>query len=82
VKYGALVTISIMVIAASSAFWIYNSYPVMDLAWRMREYSTYPMTIFDGFFKILLTYVVPIAFFALSYWVWSKDVSSYSGKGS
>ncbi|MEJ2757603.1 MAG: ABC-2 family transporter protein [Anaerolineales bacterium] len=61
---GALVTISVMVIAASSAFWIYNSYPVMDLAWRLREYSPYPMTIFDGFFKILLTYVIPIGFIA------------------
>jgi len=61
---AALVTISIMVIAASSAFWIYNSYPVMDLAWRLREYSPYPMTIFDGFFKILLTYIVPIGFIA------------------
>lgn len=61
---AALVTISIMVIASSSAFWIYNSYPVMDLAWRLREYSSYPMTIFDGFFRILFTYIVPIGFIA------------------
>ncbi|MFC1936739.1 ABC transporter permease [Chloroflexota bacterium] len=61
---AALVTISIMVIASSSTFWIYNSYPVMDLAWRLREYSPYPMTIFDGFFKVLFTYVIPIGFVA------------------
>jgi len=61
---AALVTISIMVIASSAAFWIYNSYPVMDLAWRLREYSAYPMTIFDGFFRILFTYIVPIGFIA------------------
>ncbi len=43
------------------------------------------MTIFDGFFKILLTYVVPIgfiAFFALVYRVWNKGVNSFSGTGS
>jgi ABC-2 type transport system permease protein len=61
---AALVTISIMVMASSSTFWIYNSFPVMDLAWRLREYSPFPMTIFDGFFKILLTYIIPIGFVA------------------
>lgn len=61
---AALVTIAIMIIASSSAFWIYNSFPVMDLAWRLREYSPYPMTIFDGFFKILFTYIIPIGFVA------------------
>jgi ABC-2 type transport system permease protein len=61
---AALVTISIMVIASCSTFWIYNSYPVMDLAWRLREFSPYPMTIFDGFFKFLFTYLIPIGFIA------------------
>jgi ABC-2 type transport system permease protein len=61
---AALVTISMMVIASCSTFWIYNSYPVMDLAWRLREYSPYPMTIFDGFFRILFTYIIPIGFVA------------------
>lgn len=61
---ASLVTISIMVISASSAFWIYNSFPVMDLARRLREFSPYPMTIFDGFFKVLLTYLIPIGFIA------------------
>lgn len=61
---AALVTISIMVLAACSTFWIYNSYPVLDLARRLREFAPYPMTIFDGFFKILFTYVIPIGFVA------------------
>jgi ABC-2 type transport system permease protein len=53
-----------MVISSCSAFWIYNSFPVMDLARRLREFSPYPMTIFDGFFKVLLTYLIPIGFIA------------------
>ena len=36
----------------------------MDLARRLREFSPYPMTIFDGFFKVLLTYLIPIGFIA------------------
>jgi len=61
---AALVVIAIMIIASCSTFWIYNSFPVMDLAWRLREYSPYPMTIFDGFFKVLFTYIIPIGFVA------------------
>lgn len=61
---AALVTISIMIMASCSTFWIYNSFPVVDLAWRLREYSPYPMTIFDGFFRILFTFIVPIGFVA------------------
>lgn len=61
---AALVIIAIMIISAVSTFWIYNSYPVMDLAWRIREFSPYPMTIFDGLFKFIFTYVVPIGFVA------------------
>jgi ABC-2 type transport system permease protein len=61
---AALVTISIMVIAACTSFWIYNSYPVLDLARRLREFSPYPMTIFDGFFKLMFTYIIPIGFVA------------------
>ena len=61
---ASLVTISIMMIASCSAFWIFNSWPVLDLARRLREFSPYPMTIFDGFFRILFTYIIPIGFVA------------------
>jgi ABC-2 type transport system permease protein len=61
---AALVIIAIMIISAVATFWVYNSYPVMDLAWRIREFSPYPMTIFDGFFKFMFTYIVPIGFVA------------------
>ena len=59
---ASLVIISIMIVAASASFWIYNSFPVMDLAWRLREYAPYPMSIYKGFFQILFTYVIPIGF--------------------
>jgi ABC-2 type transport system permease protein len=61
---AALVIISIMIISAVATFWIYNSYPVMDLAWRIREFSPYPMTIFDGVYRFLFTYIIPIGFVA------------------
>jgi ABC-2 type transport system permease protein len=61
---AALVIISVMIISAVATFWVYNSYPVMELAWRIREFSPYPMTIFDGAFRFLFTYIIPIGFVA------------------
>lgn len=61
---ASLVIISLLVIAASVAFWILDSFPIIALAFRVREFSQYPMTIMDGFFRFLFTYAVPIGFVA------------------
>jgi len=108
---AALVQISIMVAAACAAFWILNSYPVLGLAWKLREFSPYPMSIFDGAFRFAFTFIIPIGFvafypsqlflrpeevspliyfspligiglFAITYWIWTRGVNSYTGTGS
>ena len=108
---AALVQISIVVAASCAAFWVLDSYPVLGLAWKLREFSPYPMTIFDGAFRVAFTYIIPIGFvafypsqlflrpdqvsplvyfspvvgiglFALTYWIWTKGVNSYTGTGS
>ena len=108
---AALVQISIIVAASCAAFWVLDSYPVLGLAWKLHEFSPYPMTIFDGAFRVAFTYVIPIGFvafypsqlflrpeevspiiyfspivgiglFALTYWIWTKGVNSYTGTGS
>ncbi|MGZ9226595.1 MAG: ABC-2 family transporter protein [Anaerolineales bacterium] len=108
---AALVQISIIVTASCAAFWVVNSYPVLGLAWRLREFSPYPMTIFDSAFRFAFTYVIPIGFvafypsqiflrpedvapliyfspvigiglFAITYWIWTQGVNSYTGTGS
>ena len=61
---AALVQISIIVAASCAAFWVIDSYPVLGLAWKLREFSPYPMTIFDGAFRFAFTYVIPIGFVA------------------
>ena len=61
---ASLVMISIMVMASSSAFWIIYSFPVLALAFKLREFAPYPITIFDGFFRIIFTYLVPLGFVA------------------
>lgn len=108
---AALVQISIIVAASCAAFWVLDSYPVLGLAWKLREFAPYPMSIFDGAFRFTFTYVIPIGFvafypaqlflrpeevspliyfslvvgiglFAITYWIWTKGVNSYTGTGS
>ncbi len=108
---ASLVQISIVVMAACASFWVLDSYPVLGLAWRLREFAPYPMSIFDGAFRFTFTYILPIGFiafypsqiflrpeevssitylspligvgmFALTYWIWTKGVNSYTGTGS
>jgi ABC-2 type transport system permease protein len=61
---AALVQISIIVAASCATFWVVDSYPVLGLAWKLREFSPYPMTIFDGAFRFTFTYLIPIGFVA------------------
>jgi ABC-2 type transport system permease protein len=61
---ASLVLISIAVMAGSSAFWLVNSYPVLALAWKVREFAPYPMSIFDGVFRFAFTFILPIGFIA------------------
>lgn len=61
---AALVQISVIVTATCAAFWVIDSWPVLGLAWKLREFSPYPMTIFDGAFRFIFTYIIPIGFVA------------------
>lgn len=108
---AALVQIAVIVAATCAAFWVVDSWPVLGLAWKLREFSPYPLTIFDGAFRFAFTYLIPIGFvafypsqlflrpsevsllvyfspliglalFALTYWIWTKGVNSYTGTGS
>jgi ABC-2 type transport system permease protein len=61
---GSLVMVGLMVMAASTAFWIVNSFSILALINRFREYARYPLSIFDGVFRFLFTTLIPIGFIA------------------
>lgn len=76
---AALVQISIIVTAACASFWVLDSYPVLGLAWKLREFSPYPMTIFDGAFRFAFTFIIPIgfvSFYPSQLFLRPQDVSS------
>ena len=61
---ASLFMIAIMNAAAATCFWIVRSGYVMVLMFRFKDYARYPASIFDGIFKVLFTFVIPIAFIA------------------
>jgi ABC-2 type transport system permease protein len=61
---AALVLVAITLMAGSACFWVVNSYPVLGLAWKLREFAPYPMNIFDGIFRLTFTLILPIGFIA------------------
>ncbi len=56
--------IAIMNAAAATCFWILHSGYVMIVMFRFKDYAKYPVSIFDGIFKAVFTFVIPIAFIA------------------
>jgi ABC-2 type transport system permease protein len=64
ISTASLVMVSLLIIAGASAFWITNSFPVLAFAFKLREFAFYPITIFDGFFRIVFTYLIPLGFIA------------------
>lgn len=61
---SSLVLISLTIMAGCVCFWVVNSYPVLGLAWKLREFAPYPMNIFNGAFRFVFTYILPIGFIA------------------
>ncbi len=61
---ASLFMIAIMNFAAATCFWIQNSGYVMVIMSRFKDFSKYPASIYNSFFRIVFTFVIPIAFIA------------------
>ena len=61
---ASLFMIAIMNFAAATCFWIKNSGYVMVMMFRFKDFAKYPASIFNTFFRVIFTFVIPIAFIA------------------
>ncbi|MDD6137047.1 MAG: ABC-2 family transporter protein [Lachnospiraceae bacterium] len=50
--------------AAATCFWIMNSFYILDLSLKLKDYAKYPITIYNGLFKFIFTFIFPVAFIA------------------
>jgi ABC-2 type transport system permease protein len=61
---ASLFMIAIVNFSAACCFWFINSGYVMVLTNKFKDYARYPITIFSGVFRVIFTFVIPIAFMA------------------
>ncbi len=61
---ASLFMIAIMNFAAATCFWIQNSGYVMVIMFRFKDFAKYPASIFNTVFRIIFTFLIPIAFIA------------------
>ena len=61
---ASLIMIALQNAAAATCFWITNSFYVLDLVFRFKDYAKYPITIFSSVFRFIFTFIMPIAFIA------------------
>ena len=61
---ASLFMIAIMNFAAATCFWIQNSGYIMVIMFRFKDFAKYPASIFNSLFRIVFTFVIPIAFIA------------------
>jgi ABC-2 type transport system permease protein len=59
---ASLVMIGLMVLASASAFWIIYSTSVLNVFLKLKDFASYPVTIFNSIFKFVFTFLIPIAF--------------------
>ena len=61
---ASLIMIALQNAAAATCFWIQNSGYIMVIMFRFKDFAKYPASIFNSFFRIIFTFVIPIAFIA------------------
>lgn len=76
---SSLVMTSMLIASSSTCFWIVNSFSIMMLAYRFRDFSKYPLTIFNDFFKVAFTFIIPIGYISFypSEFLIHPDTSTY-----
>lgn len=61
---GAMIFVSLMLLAASATFWVKDSFAILAFVSGFRDHSRYPLGIYNSVFQFLFTFVVPIAYIA------------------
>lgn len=79
---GALIQGSTLLIISIPSFWFIENTGLREvLFFNMRRFISYPITIYDKFIQILLTYILPYAFinfFPAQYFLQKNDFSIFS----
>lgn len=59
---ASIFMIAIMNASAATCFWVMQSGYIMDMVNKLKDYSKYPITIFNSVFRFIFTFIIPVAF--------------------
>lgn len=61
---GAVIFTAIKIVGAAIAFWIKQSGSILQIFYGVSDFARYPTTIYNGFVRNIITYIIPFAFTA------------------
>jgi len=61
---GVVIYTSIKLVGASVALWTKRSQHFLFIVYQLADFSSYPMSIFSTFIRVILTFIVPFSFVA------------------
>lgn len=61
---ASLVMCSILIFAVATSFWIIQSHFILMFFNKFKDYSKYPVSIFNSLLKFIFTFIIPIGFIA------------------
>lgn len=62
--FATLIYTGIKIITSSLAFWIKRSGQITHVFYMVNDFAKYPTTIYNGFVRTIITYIIPFAFTA------------------
>lgn len=61
---GSIIFTSIKLFFATNAFFIKDAYSLLFLAYNLSDFAKYPLNIYSGFIRVVLSYIIPFSFAA------------------
>lgn len=76
IPFAVLIFTSVKILTSSIAFWTKQSGHITHMFYMTSDFSKYPVTIYNNFIKVIITYIIPFAFTAYypaSYFLRGED---------
>lgn len=62
--FGTLIYTSIKIVGAALAFWMKQSGSLLQIFYGISDFAKYPVTVYNGVVRNIITYIIPFAFTA------------------
>lgn len=64
VPFAVLIYTSVKILTSAISFWTKQSGHITHMFYAVNDFAKYPVTIYNDFIKVIITYIIPFAFTA------------------